>query len=57
LVNQGWNPAFDDRIQNLQNQINSLQQKIIELEHNQTLTIKKSLSELLKPSQASKIDQ
>jgi hypothetical protein len=57
LVNQGWNPAFDDRIQNLQNQINSLQQKIIELKHNQTLTIKKSLSELLKRSQASKIDQ
>ena len=57
LVNQGSNPAFDDRIQNLQNQVNSLQQKIIELEHNQTLTIKKSLSELLKRSQASKIDQ
>jgi len=34
LVNQGWNPAFDDRIQNLQNQINSLQQKIIQLESN-----------------------
>ena len=57
LVNQGWNPAFDDRIQNLQNQINSLQQKIIELEQNQTLNFKKALNELLKRSQASKIDQ
>jgi len=41
LVNQGSNPAFDDKIQNLQNQINSLaqqverlQQKIIQLESN-----------------------
>jgi len=56
-VNRGSNPAFDDRIQNLQNQINSLQQKIIELEQNQTLNFKKALNELLKRSQASKIDQ
>ena len=57
LVNQGSNPAFNDRIQNLQNQINSLHQKIIELEQNQTLKFKKALNELLKRSQASKIDQ
>jgi TolA-binding protein len=57
LVNQGSNPAFDDKIQNLQNQINSLQQKIIQLEHNQTLQIKKALSELLERSQAVKIGE
>jgi hypothetical protein len=45
------------KIQNLQNQANSLQQKIIELGNNQTLNFKKALSELLKRSQAFKIDQ
>ena len=68
LVNQGWNPAFDDRIQNLQNQISSLEQKIIELEQeavasvkrseqNQPLQIQKALSELLERSQAFKIGE
>ena len=48
---------LEDQIQTLQNQVNSFQQKIIQLEQNQTLEIKKSQSELLKRSQASKIDQ
>ena len=56
---QGSTPHSDiiEMIQNLQTQVNSLQQKIIELEQNQTLNLKKALSEFLKPSQASKIDQ
>ena len=37
--------------------MNSLQQKIIQLEKNQTLEIKKALSELLNRSQASKIGE
>ena len=45
------------RVKILEDQIDSLQQKIIQLEQNQTLQIKKALSELLKPSQAFKIDQ
>ena len=49
--------ALEGIIQNLQNQLNSLQQKVIQLEKNQTLKIKKSLSELLNRSQATKIDQ
>jgi hypothetical protein len=53
----GLSPALEEKIENLQNQVNSLQQKIIQLEQNQTLEIKKSLSELLKRSQTSKIDQ
>ena len=53
---QGLSPALGHKIQNLQNQVNSLQQKMIELEQNQTLKIKKALSELLKSSEASKID-
>jgi len=48
---------LEDQIQTLKNEMNSLQQKIIELEQNQTLTIKKTPNELLKRSQASKIDQ
>jgi len=48
---------FEDQIQTLKNQVDSLQQKIIQLEQNQALQIKKALSELLKCSQASKIDQ
>jgi len=50
-------PHLEDQIQTLQNQVNSLQQKIIELEENQTLKIKKALSELLKQSQPSKTIQ
>jgi hypothetical protein len=48
---------FEDQIQTLKNQVDSLQQKIIELEENQKLNFKKALSELLKRPQASKIDQ
>ena len=48
---------LEDQIQTLKNQVNSLQQKIIELEQNQTLNFKKALSELLKRSEAAKIDQ
>ena len=55
--NKFVNHAFDDKIQNLQNQINSLQQKIIELENNQTLQIKKALNQLLNRSKPDKIDQ
>ena len=51
------NSHLEDQIQTLKSQVNSLQQKIIELEQNQTLNLKKALSEFLKPSQASKIDQ
>ena len=50
-------PHLEDQIQTLQNQVNSLQQKIIQLEQNQTLNFKKALSELLKRSEAAKIDQ
>jgi len=48
---------LNEKIERLQNQVNSLQQKIIELEENQTLKIKKALSELLKQSQPSKTIQ
>ena len=48
---------LEDQIQTLKNQVDSLQQKIIELEENQKLNFKKALSDLLKRSQASKIDQ
>jgi len=57
LVNQGSNPTFDDKIQNLQNQINSLEQKIIQLENNQTLQIKNTISQLLKVSRDNKTIQ
>jgi len=64
LVNQVSNPAFDDKIENLQNQINSLetalrfgQQKIIQLEKNQTLQIKNTISQLLKVSRDKKTIQ
>lgn len=57
LINKGSNPAFDDKIQNLQNQINSLQQKIIQLENNQTLQIKNTISQLLKFSRDNKTIQ
>jgi regulator of replication initiation timing len=50
-------PHLEDQIQTLQNQVDSLQQKIIQLKENQKLNFKKALSELLKRSQASKIDQ
>jgi len=56
LVNQGWNPAFDDRIQNLQNQINSLQQKIIQLE-SKLENPKYALSEPSQPLESSKTIQ
>ena len=55
---------LEDQIQTLKNQIDSLQEKIIQLEqqserseHNQTLIIKKALSELLERSQAAKIGE
>ncbi len=48
---------LEDQIQTLQNQVDSLQQEISELKHNQTLQIKKVLSEPLERSQAAKIDQ
>jgi len=57
LCSAGLIPHMQDQIQILKNEMSSLQQKIIELEQNQTLTIKKTLNELLKRSQASKIDQ
>lgn len=60
LDNHTSNPRIkilEDQIQNLSNQVDSLQQKIIELEDNQTLEIKKTLSELLKHSEAAKIGQ
>ena len=47
----------NEKIEALQNQVNSLQQKIIQLEHNQTLQIKKALSELLERPQAVKIGE
>ena len=37
---------LEDQIQTLQNQVNSLQQKIIELEENQTLKIKKGFNSI-----------
>jgi len=43
---------MEKKIKNLQNQVNSLQQKIIELEKNQSLNLKKAISELLKRPQA-----
>ena len=43
-VNQGSNTTFEDRIQNLQNQINSLQEKIIELEQNQNIARERNLN-------------
>ena len=46
LDNQTSNPRIkilEDQIQNLSNQVDSLQQKIIQLEQNQTLEIKKPL--------------
>ena len=49
--------SLKETIESLQNQVNSLHQKLIELEKNQTLKIKKCLSELLNRSQATKIDQ
>ena len=48
---------IEEKIQILQNQVDSLQQKIIQLEKNQTLNFKKGLSQLLKHSQAFQIDQ
>ena len=48
---------FQAKIENLQNQVNSLHQKLIELEENQTLNLKHALSELYKRSQATKIEQ
>ena len=48
---------LEDQIQTLHNQVDSLQQKIFQLENNQPLQIKKALSELLERSQAFKIDQ
>jgi len=48
---------LEDQIQTLHNQVDSLQQKIFQLENNQPLQIKKALSELLECSQAFKIDQ
>ena len=64
----GLIPHIQDQIQSLKNQVSSLEQKIIELEQeaiascerseqNQTLNLKSVLSELLKHSQTSKIDQ
>ena len=53
----GLIPHLEDQIQTLQNQMDYLQQEISELKHNQILEIKKTLSELLKRSEASKIDQ
>ena len=50
-------PDLKDQIQTLKSQVDSLQQKIIQLENNQPLQIKKALSELLKRSQAAKTDQ
>jgi len=44
-------------LEELQNQVDSLEQKIFQLENNQPLQIKKALSELLERSQAFKIDQ
>ena len=57
LCSAGLIPHMQDQIQILKNEMSSLQQKIIELEQNQTLNFKKALNELLKRSQASKIDQ
>jgi hypothetical protein len=60
LDNQTSNPRIkilEDQIQNLSNQVDSLQQKIIQLEQNQTLEIKKPLSELLKRSKAAQIGE
>jgi hypothetical protein len=62
LFGRGYNypPSssyLEDQIQTLENQVDSLQQKIIQLEENQTLQIKKTLSELLKRSEASKISE
>jgi hypothetical protein len=55
---------LEDQIQALQksydalrSQVESLQQKIIQLEENQKLNLKKALSELLKLSETAKIDQ
>ena len=46
-----------EMIQNLQNQVNSLQQKLIELEKNQTLNLKHALSSTLEDPDATKIIQ
>ena len=48
---------LEDQIQTLKNQLDSLQQKIIGLENNQTLQSKKALNQLLKRSQVSKIGE
>ena len=48
---------LNDKIERLQNQVNFLQQKIIQLEQNQTLEIKKTLRELLKASRDNKTIQ
>jgi len=46
-----------EKIKNLETQVSSLQHKVIELEQSQTLNLNHALSELLKRSQATKIDQ
>jgi hypothetical protein len=53
----GLIPHLQDQIKALKNQVDSLHQKIIELEQNQTLEIKKPLSELLKRSKAAQIGE
>ena len=47
--------ALNNQVDSLAQQVERLHQKIIQLEDNQTLIIKKALSELLKRSQAFKI--
>ena len=46
-----------EKIESLETQVSSLQHKVIELEQSQTLNLNHALSELLKRSQATKIDQ
>ena len=48
--------SLKETIESIQNQVNSLHQKFIELEENQTLNLKHALSEAFKRSQATKID-
>ena len=48
---------LEDQIQALKNEVDYPQQKIIQLEQNQALQIKKALSELVKRSEAAKTIQ
>ena len=47
---------MEDQIQNLQNQVHSLQQKVIQLEHNQNTVTERNLNVVSKAPKSLKID-